>query len=343
MSKYVIIDEHGEIYLDNLESKIQSPEVCKEVLINLQLNLDFTLTTVIDNEIHLVEAFDFPITVHTVTVANDKIFIHTNFNLYFEAQDEQWSVNVQDQFQGMTISGAPFKLSKKAQALLFNQCDEYDDDSFTLSGKNVLTPSYYIENKDVKKSQFWSDFYKNESQPRWDLNGPAEAFKDMLHRLKLPKSRILVLGCGGGHDAAFFAQAGHVVTAVDFSAEAIAKAKKSYGHLHNLSFEQMDVFNLPHEWNYTFDVVIEHTLFCAVDPAFYQKLITVWKRVLHEEGQLLSVFFTMFKRQGPPYGIREFELRALLMPHFQFLFWGRLRNSIADRLGKELFVLGKKR
>jgi SAM-dependent methyltransferase len=343
MSKYVIIDENGEIYLDNLEAKIQNPDVCKEVLTNLQLNLDFTLTTLIDNEIHLVEAFDFPITAHAVTVASDKVLIHTDFNLYFEAQDDQWSVNAQDQFQGMTISGAPFKLSKKAQAQLFTQCDEYDDDSFTLNGKNILTPPYYIENRDVHKPQFWSEHYKAAVPPRWDLNDAAEAFKDMLHRLKFPKSRILVLGCGGGHDAAFFAQAGHVVTAVDFSAEAIQKAKATYGHLHNLSFEQMDVFNLPHEWNFSFDVVIEHTLFCAIDPALHQKLITVWKRVLHEEGQLLSVFFTMLKRMGPPYGITEFELRALLMPHFQFLFWGRLRNSIPDRLGKELFVLGKKR
>ncbi|MBC7754417.1 MAG: methyltransferase domain-containing protein [Moraxellaceae bacterium] len=343
MSNYVIIDENGEIFLENPENKIQNPEICKEVLSNLQLNPDFTLTTLINDEIHLVEAFDFPITAHAVTVASDKVLIHTDFNLYFETQDDQWSVNAQDQFQGLTTTGAPFKLSKKAQDQLFTQCDEYDDDSFTLSGKNIMTPFYFIENKDIQKSQFWNESYRNLVQPRWDLNGPAEAFKDMLHRLKLPKSRILVLGCGAGHDAAFFAQAGHVVTGVDFSAEALQKAKKNYGHLHNLSFEQMNIFDLPQEWNFSFDVVIEHTLFCAIDPALHQKLITVWKRVLHEEGQLLSVFFTMFKRTGPPYGVTELELRALLRPHFQFLFWGRLRNSVPERLGKELFVLGKKR
>lgn len=343
MSKYVIIDERGELYLDNLENKIQNPEIARDVLKNLQLNLDFTLTTLIDGEIHLVEAFDFPIIAHAITVADSKILIHTDFNLYFQAQDDQWSVNDDDQFIGMTIEGVPFKLTDKAQALLFKKCDNYDDDSFTLSGKNILTPPYFIKNNDLQKPQYWEDIYKTENQPRWDLNEPAEAFKDMLHRLKLPKSRILVLGSGGGHDAAFFAQAGHVVTAVDFSAEAIEKAKKQYGHIHNLFFEKLNVFDLPHEWNFTFDVVVEHTLFCAVHPDQRQKLITIWKRVLHEEGQLLSVFFSMFKRTGPPYGSTEYELRAQLMPHFQFLFWGRLRNSRPERLGKELFVLAKKR
>lgn len=343
MPKYVIINEHDEIFLENAEQKLSSAEKCKQVLTNMRLNDEFVLETTLDEEIYIVEAFDFPIKVHTVSFEDHQLFIHTNFNLKFLADPAEWRVDSDDEFYGLTTSRAPFKLTLKAQTQLFNLCDEYDDESFTVQGMQINTPSYFHKNDDVNSAYFWNQSYKKEISPNWDLNEPAEAFKDMLQRLKFPKSRILVLGCGAGHDAAFFAKVGHVVTAVDFSLEAIELAKSKYGHISNLSFECMDVFNLPQDWNFSFDVIIEHTLFCAIAPEQRKNLVTVWKRLLHEEGQLMSVLFTMFKRSGPPYGATEMEIRSLLQPHFQFLFWGRLRNSIPSRLGKELFVLGKKR
>ena len=165
----------------------------------------------------------------------------------------------------------------------------------------------------------------------------------MLPRLKLPRSKIIVLGCGSGHDAAFLAQAGHHVTAIDFSEEAIQNAKKLYGHQSRLEFIQADVFQLPPAWHGTFDVVIEHTCFCAVDPQQRTQLVKVWRQLLHHEGLLFAVFFSMLKRSGPPFGSSEWEIRELLQSSFQFLFWGRWKNSLPERQGKELFVYGHKK
>ena len=342
VSKFIIIDDQGEIYFDNLETKVSDPHIAKQVLQNLKLEKDFVLTTHIDGEPYIVEAFDFPIIAQTLHVTDQQILIHTDYDLYFEADPQQWSVDQDDQFCGVSRTGTPFRLSKKAQTQLFSLCKRYDDDSFTVGKNKILTPPYYGRLPAINTSQFWSEIYQQQ-EPAWDLNEPAEAFKDMLPRLKLPKSRILVLGCGYGHDAALFAQAGHVVTAVDFSADALKVARSKYSHLTSLTFEQMDIFDAPHDWNFSFDLIIEHTLFCAIDPMKRNNLVTLWKRLLHEEGQLMGVFFSMFKRFDPPYGATEAELRALLIPHFQFLFWGRLRNSVPRRLGKELFILGKKR
>jgi SAM-dependent methyltransferase len=343
MSNFVTINERGEFFLNNSDKKITKLEACQDILLQLRLDSSFCLTTKINDISYIVEAFDFPLKAHAVSFQNKKLLIHVDYNLTFEADPNLWAVDGNDEFYGLTTSSAPFKLSLNAQTQLFNLCDEYDDDSFTIKNIRFETPSYYIKNEDVKKTSFWNQAYQNESAPGWDLDQPAEAFKDMLPRLKFPKSRILVLGCGVGHDAALFAEVGHVVTAIDFSNEAIDQAKKKYGHIHNLTFECMDVFNLPQSWNFSFDVIIEHTLFCALSIEQRTDLLKVWKRLLHEEGQLMSVFYTMFKRYGPPYGVTELEIRSLLMPHFQFLFWGRLRNSLPQRLGKELFVLGKKR
>jgi hypothetical protein len=51
----------------------------------------------------------------------------------------------------------------------------------------------------------------------------------------------------------------------------------------------------------------------------------------------------MYKKQGPPYGGSEWELRQRLKDSFQFVFWGRWQKSLPKRQGKELFVYAQKK
>jgi SAM-dependent methyltransferase len=165
----------------------------------------------------------------------------------------------------------------------------------------------------------------------------------MLPRLKLPPSRVLVLGCGSGNDAAHFAKHGHFVTAVDISPEAIQRGKTKYGEEKNLRFIQEDIFRLPTEMYGQFDLIFEHTCFCAIDPRRRNELISLWKKFLTPQGHLLAIFFTMEKRGSPPFGGSEWELRERLKKSFQFVFWGRWRQSVERRLGKELLVYAQKK
>lgn len=343
MTNVLTINEHGDLFFSENEKAIPAGEVAQTLLRHVHLTSKFTLETHFENQKYLVEAFDHPLLVHKIIAQAGKVFIETQLQLTFEADLTKFSLDPFDRICGLTTTNAPFRLTEKAQAALFDACNEFDDESFTLSGVKVSTPDYYFENPALSESNFWTDIYHKEGQPGWDLGGPAEAFKDMLPRLKLPKSRILVLGCGEGHDAALMAQAGHVVTAVDFSEEAIHRAKALYGKLENITFIQEDIFLLPHEWNSGFDVIIEHTCFCAIEPTRRKELVKLWRRLLHEEGQIMGVFFAMLKRAGPPYGSSEWEIRELLKDSFQFLFWGRWRKSIPRREGLELFVLAKKK
>ena len=341
--KILTINEHGEIFTANAPKPIESLEICQTILQNTKLTETYRLETHFENENYLIEAFDHPLMVLKLIESDGKIFVETQYQLTFEADINKFSLDPFDRICGMTTRGCPFRLTEKAQDQLFDSCDEFDDESFTLNNLKVETPDYYIDQSAIGDSDFWNEIYKNSPKPNWDIGQAAPVFQDMLPRLKLPKSRILVLGSGEGHDAALFAQAGHVVTAVDFSPEAIRKAKLNYGDLENLNFVQADVFNLPHEWNATFDVIIEHTCFCAIEPHRRKELVKTWRRLLHEEGQLMGLFFSMLKRPGPPYGSSEWEIRELLQHHFQFLFWGRWNKSVEKRQGLELFVLAKKK
>jgi hypothetical protein len=91
-----------------------------------------------------------------------------------------------------------------------------------------------------------------------------------------------------------------------------------------------------------FDLIFEHTCYCAIPPQKRNDLVKVWRRLLTEKGQILGIFFVMPKRTGPPFGGSEWEVRERLIKSFSFKFWQRSCQSVPERLGKELLVLAEK-
>ncbi len=339
--RFVQIDEDGYALLE--EVRTQDPEVGGEVLAEMCFAENGALISRCGGVPVLVEAFDEPFVASQVSHENNVWWIELPYDISFEFELDTLSLDEWDRFHGKTRSEIPFVMSRKAQAAFFNMLDEFDDDSITFAGKTYEIPPFFPSHKDLEKSDYWTKIYHEEGNPGWNLGEPAEALKDMLPRLKLPKSRVLVLGCGEGHDAALFAQAGHVVTAVDFSEEALSRAKKNYSKIPGLHFLRHDVFRLDQSFQNSFDIVFEHTCYCAIEPSRRKDLVKVWKQSLHDQGQLMGVFFTMYKNQGPPYGGSEWELRQRLKDSFQFIFWGRWQKSRPTRQGKELFIYAQKR
>ena len=73
------------------------------------------------------------------------------------------------------------------------------------------------------------------------------------------------------------------------------------------------------------------------------ELVQVWSKCLAEKGFLMGVFFATYKQDGPPFGASEWELRERTKKLYQYLFWGRWRQSAPKALGKELFVYAQRR
>lgn len=341
-NRFIQIDEEGYVLLGELRA--HDPEVGGEVLAEMSFAENGAIVSRCGGVPVIVEAFDEPYVASQVSFEGGEWVLSLPYFTDFTFKLESLCLDEWDRFHGKASNDIPFVMSRKAQATFFNLLEDFDDDSITFKGKTYEIPPFFSKtDSNVDKSEYWTNIYVEEKNPGWNLGEPAEALKDMLPRLKLPKSRILVLGCGEGHDAALFAQAGHVVTGVDFSEEAITRAEKNYGHMPNLKFLKQDVFKLDPSFNKAFDIVFEHTCYCAIDPARRSELVKVWKNVLHDQGQLMGVFFTMYKKQGPPYGGSEWELRQRLKDSFQFVFWGRWQKSLPRRQGKELFVFAHKR
>lgn len=339
--KFIQIDEQGYILFGEL--RVSDADLGKTLLESMKFTDNGIVVTEMNEEEVIVEAFDQPLVALQVDHQGPIWQVRGPYQTQFNFDINDLTLDEWDRFHGRTSSGLPFVFSRPAQAQFFNFLEEYSDDSFTVDGKVFYPGSYLLDNPDIGKAAWWTQVYHKEGNPRWNLAAPAEPLKEMLPRLKLPKSKILVLGCGEGHDAAFFAKDGHRVVAVDISEEALQRAQKQYGHLSTLEFVQRDLFNLGSEFKNSFDLVFEHTCYCAVNPSRRNELVKIWNQCLMEGGSLLGVFYVTEKRSGPPFGASEWEVRERLKKNHQFLFWGRWRQSIPRRLGKELFVYTRKR
>ena len=341
---FLSINEEGQVFID--EQLVQDSETLSEIFGQLYHDESFALKTLVRGRDYIVEAFDAPIIINKIAPSSDrKILGKTQWGAWLEIDPSLLFTDAFDRFYGSfqgNLGSVFFVLSSSAQEALFQLCDEFSDDSITLNGEIFEVPPFYKSNKEISKPDHWENIYQTEAKPGWDLGGPASILKEMLPRLKLPKSRVLVLGSGLGHDAAYFASQGHVVTAVDFSSKALDAAKKNYPTL-NIEWANHDLFTLPDSFRGAFDLVFEHTCFCAIEPRRRSEMIRIWNSCLAPEGKVFALFFSMLKREGPPYGATEWEVRQYLLKTFQFIFWSRWRGSISPRRGRELFVYAQKK
>ena len=336
---FIQVDPEG--YLNFSDKRVTDEDFGSELLQNLKLDETNNLISSFQNDQYLVEAYDEPLVAKQVFKQNSNWEILVPYGVRIKFSLEKLCVDDWDRFHGVTESGVPFVFSREAQAEFFRLVDELKDDSIIVDKKEIPIPFWYRTNPEVNRANFWTNIYQTE-EPGWDMKGPSPVLVNIVPKLKLTKQRILVLGCGEGHDAAYFAESGHIVTAIDFSAEAISRAKKRYGHLTNLRFFEFNVFNLPENWTDSFDLIFEHTCYCAVDPLRRKELTKVWKRLLVPGGHLLGIFFAMYKPVGPPFGGTEYEIHERLKKDFRFLYWLRTKASHPRRLGRELVVYAEK-
>jgi methyl halide transferase len=182
----------------------------------------------------------------------------------------------------------------------------------------------------------WEQRYQEANTP-WDLGSPTPPFIHLLDSPLCPQpGKMAVLGCGSGHDALLFAEAGFEVIGFDFAPSPIARAQAAAAKRGIAAqFLQRDIFDLVSEFEHSFDYVLEHTCFCAIDPSQRSEYVQVVKQLLRPAGQLIALFFTHQRQGGPPFGVQPPELLATFTPDFEFLHFEPSQHSIASRQGEE--------
>ncbi len=91
--------------------------------------------------------------------------------------------------------------------------------------------------------------------------------------------------------------------------------------------------------NFIFDLIIEQTFFCALDPALRQKYFDKMHSLLKPGGKLAGVLFNcQFDTATAPFGGTKEEYKQYFEKQFKINVYEECRNSIKPRIGRELFI-----
>lgn len=165
--------------------------------------------------------------------------------------------------------------------------------------------------------QFWQQRFERGETP-WDRGGAGPQIAAWLGSGMLgPGMRVLVPGCGSGHDVLALAQAGCEVTALDYAPAALAlTARRLRETGATATLVQADALH----WQapQPFDVVYEQTCWCALHPdrwSAYARQLQDWVR---SAGHLLLLAMQCRRDgaadgrvEGPPYHMDVHAVRAL--------------------------------
>ena len=194
-----------------------------------------------------------------------------------------------------------------------------------------------------REAAYWQAVYDKEETPGWDKGQPAPPLVRTVREAGFPKgARVLVPGCGRGHEALFLARAGFAVTAVDFAPGAIAYLKARVGDLPVRTLER-DLFSLGQDMVGSFDLVLEHTCFCAIPLEMRDAYPEVMAKVLADGGRIIGLFYETDNLDHPPFRTTDTDVRKHFERHFDILSCVRPEDSFANRRGKEWLAEMKRR
>ena len=189
----------------------------------------------------------------------------------------------------------------------------------------------------------WEQLYL-EGDTGWDKGAPSPGLVDWLAEhgeRERDRNKVVVPGCGFGHDVRAWAKAGFACVGVDLAPSAVEGAEtQTPGSLSNATF-RLGNFLDDEPFN-TFDFVFEHTFFCAIDPDRREDHVAACLRWLKPNGRLLAVHYMLPKDEdGPPFGTDREEVVNLFSPHFQLLL-EQVPRSYSNRTGLERLFLWRK-
>ena len=169
----------------------------------------------------------------------------------------------------------------------------------------------------------WQQQYETGNTP-WDRGGPAPGLAAWLrdHRLH---GRVLVPGCGTGHDLLALADSGAAeVIGLDIAPAAVALAAERCRPRREVSVVMGDLFkDAAGVFRGTCDWVFEHTCYCAIPPARRPDYVAAVHAALRPGGRLLAVFYLRpwepheDQLQGPPFGTESAALDAMFAGRFR--------------------------
>lgn len=201
----------------------------------------------------------------------------------------------------------------------------------------------------VRAAEFWEQRYKSRDAG-WDLGEATPPMVEFFSSERGPKppARVLVPGCGRGHDALFLAKLGFNVVAVDFAKQALDSLRRRRRNLwippEKCKTARFDILHLPDRYHASFDIIFEHTCFCAIDPSLRNHYAEMAAQVLVPGGLLVGLFYPFRDAApGPPFPVTEIEMNIRFSVAFDLLSIETPASSVERRRGEERLIVMRRK
>ncbi|MCC6460818.1 MAG: methyltransferase domain-containing protein [Saprospiraceae bacterium] len=193
---------------------------------------------------------------------------------------------------------------------------------------------------------FWETRWQN-GQTGWDLGAPSPALSTYLDQIPPAQRhlRVLLPGCGNGHEALDLLQKGFSdITMLDIAPTAVERLRQRLdaeapGWENRLRVVCADFFEIEGP----FDLILEQTFFCALPPALREDYVRKMHELLAPGGKLAGLLFDRHFDGGPPFGGSQDEYVGLFQPSFHLKTLEPCYHSIAPRAGSEVFFIFEKK
>jgi len=185
-------------------------------------------------------------------------------------------------------------------------------------------------------SNYWEERYKND-ETGWDVGKITTPLKNYIDQIEDKSIKILIPGAGNSYELEYLLNNGFKnVFVLDFAQSPLDNIQKRIPNCDSKQLIKSDFFE--HEGHY--DLIIEQTFFCALDPSLRQKYVTKMLSLLQPKGKIVGLLFQFpLTDVGPPFGGSKEEYVALFHDAFDIKTLETANNSIKPRQGNELFFI----
>lgn len=191
----------------------------------------------------------------------------------------------------------------------------------------------------ILNKEYWENRYES-NEIGWDVGNITTPIKEYIDQIKDKSIKILIPGAGNGYEFDYLIEKGFTnVFVIDIAENPIQNLKSKHPKFTNHIIKG-DFF----EFDGNFDLIIEQTFFCALQPPLRNRYADKIKDLLNAKGKIAGLLFDFpLTNEGPPFGGSLKEYQQLFNSHFTIKKLERAYNSIKPRANKELFFIFEKK
>ena len=184
---------------------------------------------------------------------------------------------------------------------------------------------------------FWEKKYQL-GEMGWDIGHISTPLKEYIDQLKDKNLKILIPGAGNAYELLYLLEKGFTnVFVIDIAKQPLENIKNRISDFPRNQLLEGNFFDLELD---NFDLILEQTFFCALDPSLRMEYVLKMKQLLKPNGKLAGLLFNFpLTESGPPFGGSLSEYKTLFQEHFQIKILETAYNSIKPRTDKELFFI----